>query len=537
MFPAGLSTLLVDGRLQTMQLIVEDPSLSRVLGAHVPRPVIPQQATTARSCPSTTDEALAPEMQYPTSNEHPSIHPSTSHNCSAGLCPVSEQQRSLVLYLQGLHNKCQLMIPPRPRPLTSYDAVPQSTLTPVYLTPPHLRDTLQPSITELQTVPESPPRSRPTSATPSALLSQPLQSQCEDREQLVQESDDEIDMPAVPTTPIHSQILTSYSQSPFYEAEHKQTDSSSPHLPQSQTLCGGKIIPCSLEAPHRLLSPDPGAEGHTPAQKKARLCNDPLSNSNGDDEAEAAAEVPASLHQSLTSHDACGTTDHTALTAERGTEGEELSTERADDGSSTLDQAVPCESAREHALVANLVPCNVRGGRGPDEGGGDGDQEHVLTAVCEVDQQTAVCEVDQQTVACEVDQQTVACEADQQIEVDQIGEYEVEEEQQLVPCGPDDGGEEDSPSHSLPLTSLYEEQHGRDTLDKLSTCEEITSRQPRPWSHRDTLHHSHYSSTYHLSRPTTTTTICSCNSRGERNTHSYCTRWLIHSMLSFLPSE
>ena len=495
-----------------MQLRIEDPSLARVLGTHPPRPVIPHQ--TIGSCHTTTDEAIATEIQYPTSTEHPSTLPSMSHNCSVSPYPVTGHQSSLVLYLQGLRSKCRLMIPPLSHPLASYAAVPQDTFTPVPAA--HLRDTLQPSITELQTVPESPPLSRPASATPSALplLSQPLQSRCEDREQLVQESDDEIDMPAVPTTPIHSQNLSSSSQSPaFYEAEHKQIVTTPPHMPHSQT---SHSAPHSLEASQVLPSPDPGGTEvqSPPPQKKARLCNDTLSNSHGDDVAEVGAEMPASLHQSLTSHDACGTTDNNTPTAVRGKETEkeeeELSTEEADDGSSTLDQAVPCESAREHALVANLAPCNLhwgRGDRGPDEGR-DSDQ---LSQRPQMKQQTMVREVDQQTV---------------DNEVDQTEECEVQEEQQLVPCGPDDdAAEEDSPSHPLPLTSLYEEQHGRGrhTLDQLSTCEEITDHNsglPRPWPQRNILYHSLYYTTHQISRPTTATTFCGCSSRGKQNTHS-----------------
>ena len=585
-----------------MQLIVEDPSLVRVLSTHseqLPRPAIPHQTTTI-SYHATTNKAIAAsEMHHSTSTELPRALPSVSHS-NARSCHLPEQQNPLALYLQDLHNKCQLMIPPPPRSLVSYTAATsQATLTPVYLstcitdsihnTPaPHSRDSPQPTITELQTVPESPPLPGPPCATSAGipLLSQSLQSQCEDREQLVQESDDEIDMPAVPTTPLYSQLLSSSHSPDFYETEHKQTDLHLTSLPSRDA----EMIPHSFESLPVLLGPYPEAEEQEPPQKKARLCSDTHSNTTGHDVTEIVTEKPAPTHPWLTSHGARGDVDNSTVTSERGEveeeEGEELSTERADDGSSTLDQAVPCESAREHALVVNLVPCNRHWGRGPNEGGGGqgpgergggyGGQECVLssqretdsqtvvcedqqtavckdqqtavcedqqtavcedqqtavcedqqtavcedqqtavwedqqtavcedqqTAVCE-DQQTAVCE-DQQTAVCE-DQQTAVCEDQQTVicEDQQTAVCEVKVDQQVVPCGPDDAAEEDSLSHSVPMTSIYEEQQG-----KLSTHVEVDhNTPPPPWLH----HHPHY---YQLSRPATTTTCCGYSSRGK----------------------
>ena len=95
-----------------------------------------------------------------------------------------------------------------------------------------------------------------------------------------------------------------------------------------------------------------------------------------------------------------------------GEEGEVLASETADDGSSTVDQAVPAECAHQHALMANPAPCRQQqggGGSGGRRGGGGGEegsytnQQHsVLSPDCHHYQTSPLPSPDQQVVPDEV---------------------------------------------------------------------------------------------------------------------------------------
>ena len=157
--------------------------------------------------------------------------------------------------------------------------------------------------------------------------------------------------------------------------------------------------------------------------------------------------------------------------------------EAADDGSSTVDQAVPTECAREHALVPNLPPCHQQswqggGGRGGG-GGSEGDQvldEHrgspPVMPQCigresvemagevgsHVDQQTALHE------AFEVSpwQQVVPCEAGEAAGSEDVSLYQ---EKEL-----EDKAEAESPTAIPPLPSV--EDGDQDRLSALVTAME-----------------------------------------------------------------
>ena len=305
-------------------------------------------------------------------------------------------------------------------------------------------------------------------------FSQPLPPQREDREELVQESDEEVDMPAAdhPTTPLlphshtcnHSDKLQlAASREVEYRCKVLDVQTLSIPLPSLPVAHATELTPLSLNSPTVQLEPEPEEE---PPLKKTRLCNDvnrlsqnrcvsPQSSSAGEDVADGHAEEWVVEEEG----------------EEEEGEGEDqgeglLYTEGADDGSSTMDQAVPSECAREHALVVNLAPCNQPwggggggggsgrsggggGGRGGGGGGGGGGGREGYKSDEELSPLKPVTDEAGET-GSEVSRQTVVCE--------------VAVDQQVVPCGSGDTAEENA-------TSLYEQEDRKCSTLDLATVE------------------------------------------------------------------
>ena len=174
-------------------------------------------------------------------------------------------------------------------------------------------------------------------------LTQSLQSQCEGREKLTEESDEEIDMPAVDEPHVNPWHLH-LGIAPMSAVV--ETDFQTLPLP----------LPQLTEVPHHPVSHTSPIEPEAkdaPPLKRARLCSDVSQ--------DKLVELEGGVGE-----------------AEKKEAEEVLATESANDGSSTEDQAVPTECAHEHGLVPSLAPCNEhwpQGGGGGGGGRGGGEQE------------------------------------------------------------------------------------------------------------------------------------------------------------------
>ena len=243
------------------------------------------------------------------------------------------------------------------------------------------------------------------------VLCQPLQM--EEREQLGQESDGELDIPAAevpPSSPSNSSE-TNYQGPPrkiarLEEEEHWEGESAA-EVPPSHLFSPDNSPETDYQGPPRkiarleeeedwegesaaevppshLFSPDnsPETDYQGPPRKIARL------EEEEDWEGESAAEVPPSH---LFSPDNSPVTDYQEPPRKiaRLEEEEDWEGEPADDGSSTVDQAVPGsqECAQGHTSPPSLSPCRQRRGGGGGEGGGRGD----LVQVCD-NQQVVPCD-------------------------------------------------------------------------------------------------------------------------------------------------
>ena len=206
--------LLVRGGLQV--LVVGDLPLTALLGAHSEQQLLLPQRHNLTPRPLNYDPTTSvwrkPQAITFTGSREES-------GCSTGTTPLmlpparmpggGEQQRDSLKHSTHIANDCvilppqQLMLPPslglseEPHTVCARvsDVGGQEPITESVREDTHTSQLL-PSITELQTVPDSPVAATLPSLPQAVLTAHPLQSACEEREQLVQESDEELDMPA-----------------------------------------------------------------------------------------------------------------------------------------------------------------------------------------------------------------------------------------------------------------------------------------------------------------------------------------------------
>ena len=284
-----------------------------------------------------------------------------SHWSGAGV-----ESNSLTIYTKDLH-KCQPhhSLPPPPS-VTELQTVPESppltsslndsSLPLSVVTAPEgagegdegseadervvrASDRSQDASGDSATTVSTPPTGQPGVVSTCFNMTQSLQSQCEGREKLTEESDEEIDMPAVEPFVNPSHLLLGIA--PMSGVVDTDFQTVPPPLPQV------------TEVPSLLVPP---TEPETPPLKRVRLCSD------------------ISQYKLVELKSGVGEVEGKEAEVEDGL----VATESASDGSSTEDQAVPTECAREHGLVPSLAPCNEhwpQGGGG--RGGGEGREQEV----------------------------------------------------------------------------------------------------------------------------------------------------------------
>lgn len=220
----------------------------------------------------------------------------------------------------------------------------------------------------------------------------PSLTQCEERENLLEESDEEIEMPEhTVTTSTPTCLPPSPSQPP--------PPPSPPPLPAMFHLQRKKAgamseVRGSGESSHQpplALSTDslPSTEvpdQQQPPQKKARLSSDDADGDSVDDDSvdgdpalREEVEETATCSTALKVIARCrsaGMNDASELV------GVKEPVEGADDGGSTRDQAVPTECAREHVLVDH-PPCHQQAAGNEDGGGREDDDPHAAGQVWE----------------------------------------------------------------------------------------------------------------------------------------------------------
>lgn len=285
-----------------------------------------------------------------------------SHWSRAGV-----ESNSLTLYAKDLHCQPHYSLPPPPS-VTELQTVPESPPLPSSLNDSSLplsvvtapegageggkvseadervvraSDGSRDASGESANTVSTPPTGQPGVVSTCFNMTQSLQSQCEGREKLTEESDEEIDMPAV-DEPLVNPCHLHLGIAPMSSVVETGFQTLPPPLPQV------------TEVPPHLVSPTEPEPMEAPPLKRARLCSD------------------ISQYKLVELESDVGEAEKKEAEEEDGL----LATESASDGSSTEDQAVPTECAREHGLVASLAPCNKhwpQGGGG--EGGGEGEQE------------------------------------------------------------------------------------------------------------------------------------------------------------------
>ena len=447
--------VLCGGRLQ--QLVIVEPLLATVLGIHslLQSHILHTQPLSVWPSHHTTPQAITYPSHHATTTDHPT--PLGGHPTPLGTNDTREEQNPLINYTQPLRNKCRVLMPLRPPqqcpPYPPMEAQTQRavmdnlihllhTATCVPMGPYSTCDSL-PSITELQTVPTSLsqgdiPSVTSVTFTPSLCdnkeelgqLPSVTFTQCEEREELVLESDDELDIPAAADDDNDRgnivDELTMCLPSPHFPPPQHEDDGEPPSkkarldydtLKQEDTSVRDDVFVPSLNQDGPLLGPEDKCEPLLsqdgpllgPEDKCEPLLSqdgpllgpedkcEPLLSQDGpllgpEDKCEPLLSQdgpllgPEDKCEPLLSQDGplLGPEDEyePLLSQEEKLSGSELKpevsvegaglllSECADDGSFNNYQTVPSDCAQEHAPVAMLAPCNPHGGRGG--GGGEG---------------------------------------------------------------------------------------------------------------------------------------------------------------------